>query len=61
MAKAPEQILYDTSSLAKTKCLYYDHMKHLNTENDDYKFKAKILKVFANVMDSNKFNIVILD
>jgi len=54
LAKAPELILYSTIHLPETVNLYYqDHHK--------YEFSAKVVEVFANVMDGNKRNILILD
>ena len=61
IVKAAEQILYDTSHLPETVCLYLDHLKHLNPKKDEYSFEGKIIAVFNNVCDNNKSNIVILD
>jgi alanyl-tRNA synthetase len=54
IAKAPETILYSTVHLPETDNLYYkDHnLMH---------FDAKIVDVFANVLDGGKRNIMILD
>ena len=61
VVKATEQILYDTSHLPETVCLYYDHLKHINNHQNDYEFTAKVIEVFTNLVDNDKRNIVILD
>jgi len=61
IVKAPEQILYDTTHIPETTCLYFDHNKHLNNFNDLAHFQGKILDVFENVVEKGKRNIVILD
>ena len=61
VVKATEQILYDTTNLKETTCLYYDHLKQLNKFNSDFKFEAKIIAVYSNVLENNKTNILILD
>lgn len=61
VVKATEQILYDTSHLPETVCLYFDHLKAKYNRPNEYEFDAKVVDVFANVIDNNKKNIVILD
>lgn len=54
IAKAPEAILYSTVHLPETRNMYYD-------DHNLYKFDATIIDVFANILDKNKNNILILD
>lgn len=54
VAKAPENILYSTTHLPETDNLYYKDHNLMN-------FEAKIVDVFANVLDHNKRNLLILD
>lgn len=54
MAVAPEAILYNTVHLPETDNLYYK-------DNNLFDFEAKIVDVFANVLEQNKHNILILD
>lgn len=54
VAKAPETILYSTYHLQETDNLYYQD--HSLTSHD-----AKVVDVFANVLESGKRNILIVD
>ena len=54
MAKAPEVVLYSTVHLPETVNLYYQDHNLLD-------FEAKVVDVFANVLDANKRNILIVD
>lgn len=54
IAKAPETILYSTVHLPETDNLYYK-------DHNLYNFDAKIVDVFANVLDGGKRNILIVD
>lgn len=54
MAKAPENILYSTVHLPETDNLYYK-------DHNLMSFDAKVVDVFANVLDHNKRNLLILD
>ena len=61
VGKAPEQVLYDTSHLKDTVCLYYDHLKSQNPLKNDFEFSGKIISIFSNLLQDQKRNIVILD
>ena len=52
--KAPEKILYNTIHLPETKSIYFD-------DTHQMEFSAKVIEVFANQMEENKRNLVILD
>ena len=54
VAKAPETILYSTVHLPETVNLYY-------TDHNLFDFTATVVEVFANVLDGNKRNILIVD
>lgn len=54
VAKAPEQILYNTLHLPETRSLYFDDTHLLE-------FEAKVIDVFANVRQQNVRNLLILD
>jgi alanyl-tRNA synthetase len=54
VAKAPEQILYNTLHLPETRSLYFDDTHLLE-------FEAKVIDVFANVRQKNVRNLLILD
>jgi len=53
-AKKAETILYNTSHLPETDNIYYKDSSVMD-------FDAKIIEVFANVLQKNATNIVILD
>lgn len=52
--KAPEKILYNTIHLPETKSIYFDANKQMD-------FTGRIVDVFANQLEENKLNLVILD
>ena len=52
--KAPEKILYNTIHLPETRCIYFDDNKQMD-------FTGRIVAVFANQLEENKLNLVILD
>lgn len=54
MAKAPEMILYSTAHLPETDNLYYK-------DHNLFDFDAVVVDVFANVLEGNKRNILILN
>jgi alanyl-tRNA synthetase len=54
VAKAPEQILYNTSDIQETVNMYFE-------DGRLSKFEGKCLKVFVNKLDKNKRNLLILD
>jgi alanyl-tRNA synthetase len=54
MAKAPEMIMYSTTHLPETDNLYYKDHKLMNHD-------AVVVDVFANVLDKNRRNILILN
>lgn len=54
MAKAPEMILYSTTHLPETDNLYYKDHNLLD-------FEGQVVDVFANVLDKNRRNILILN
>ena len=54
VGKAAEKILYNTIHLPETENLYYAD-SHL------YDFESKAITVYANVLEQNKKNLVILD
>ena len=54
VAKATETILYSTTHLPETENLYYDDHTLMN-------FEAKVVDVFANMVDKQKRNILIID
>ena len=62
IVKAPEQILFDTTHLEETQCLYYDHNHHQWGKDEDmYNFSAKVVEVFLDVRDNNRRTILVLD
>lgn len=54
VAKAPETILYNTAHLPETVNMYY-------ADHTQMTFNAKVVEVFANVMQQNKRNLLILN
>ena len=52
--KAPEKILYNTIHLPETRSIYFDDNKSMD-------FSGQIIEVFANQLEENKRNLVILD
>ena len=52
--KAPEKILYNTIHLPETRSIYFDDNKKMD-------FTGQIIEVFANQLEENKRNLVILD
>lgn len=52
--KAPEKILYNTIHLPETRSIYFD-------DNRCMDFSGKVIEVFANQLEENKRNLVILD
>ena len=54
VAKAPETILYSTVHLPETENLYYQNHNLMD-------FEAKVVDVYANVLDGGKRNLLILD
>ena len=52
--KAPEKILYNTIHLPETKSIYFDDTHQMD-------FTANIVAIYANQLDGNKRNLVILD
>jgi len=52
--KAPEKILYNTIHLKETENLYFEDGKMMD-------FSASVIEVYANQLEENKRNLVILD
>lgn len=52
--KAPEKILYNTIHLPETRNLYFE-------DNRQMDFTGNVVEVFANQLEENKRNLVILD
>ena len=52
--KAPEKILYNTIHLTETKSLYFDDTHQMD-------FNAEVVEVFANLLEENVRNLVILN
>ena len=52
--KAPEKILYNTIHLPETRSLYFE-------DNRKMDFTGSVIEVFANQLEENKRNLVILD
>lgn len=52
--KAPEKILYSTIHLPETRSIYFDDTHQMD-------FTAEVIEVFANQLEENKRNLVILN
>jgi len=52
--KAPEKILYNTIHLPETRNIYFDDTHQMD-------FNGHVVEVFANLVEENKRNLVILD
>lgn len=52
--KAPEKILYSTIHLPETRSIYFDDTHQMD-------FTGEVIEVFANQLEENKRNLVILN
>lgn len=52
--KAPEKILYNTRHLPDTASIYFDDTHQMD-------FTGEVIEVFANLLEENKRNLVILN